>query len=362
MCRLHAAMLLSIRPEERMRLQPQAFTVEGAQPVKVTASSYYGAPSRALSRRLSPRDECSCGLVVRIGVGRGYRSKSRDESNQMDNDLQARIKFKLREFLRRDYPRDVDRLNSALGKAGDAGFTRAMPPIPFAGNPFALRRGNCIAVFGINPKWGGWDANRCALRDCIDSFRRGDEESFNEFLKLRASEFEGGSYYGRYYTKLGNHLFREWFQGKISTMQEGQDAAKEVFRNYVLKADLLPWFSENTNKINAKAMGSSNDPALLAYHEIISLLFCGLKPRWIQFNGLQMLDLIEAITEAKLKRIKICERMYIWVGQSNKLIDTPILVHGFVNSIGGPQTEKQFKKVTQAFCKWIGNDAFFDFQ
>jgi hypothetical protein len=280
----------------------------------------------------------------------------------MDNVLQAKIKFKLREFMRRDYPRDVDRLNCALGKAGNAGFTRAMPPIPFAGNPFALRRENCVAVFGINPKWGGWDANRCALRDCIDSFRRGDEESFNKFLSLRASEFEGGSYYGKYYTRLGNHLFREWFRGKISTMQEGPAAAKEVFRKYVLKTDLLPWFSENTKEINAKAMGSSKDPALLAYYEIIYLLFSGLKPKWIQFNGSQMLDLIQVITEAKVERIKLNERMYIWVGKSKKLIDTPIIVHGFVNSIGGPISAKHFKLVAHAFREWIGDVSYFDFK
>jgi hypothetical protein len=285
-------------------------------------------------------------------------------ANQMDAGVQAKIKLKLKEFLRRDYHQDVERLNAQLGKAGDAGFATEMPPLPFAGDPFSLQRGNCIAVVGINPKWHGWESKFSPVnreqKTYIDSFIAGDEEAFNKFLSSRASEFEEGPYYGNYYTKLGNHLFREWFQGKVSSRQEGPEAAKEVFRRYVLKTDLLPWFSENTNKIDAEKLRSSQDCALLAYYEILRLLFSGLRPKWIQFNGSQMLDLIEAATETGLKRIQINERMYIRVGRSKKF-ETPILVHGFVNSQGGPQSAQQFKLVAQAFRDWVGNNTCFEF-
>ena len=197
----------------------------------------------------------------------------------IDAKSESEIKLKLKEFLRRDYREDVNRLNENLGHRGHAGFTDQVPPLPFAGDPFALEPGNCIALLGINPKWKEpkedvetkHDLNRQRLKSCIDLFCRGDDKQFDEFLTLRASEFTEGPYYGQYYTKLGNHLFREWFQGKVSTVKEGRAAAKEVFRRYVLKTDLLPWFSENTKKIDAKKLASADDPALIAYCEILYL-------------------------------------------------------------------------------------------
>jgi hypothetical protein len=77
-------------------------------------------------------------------------------------------------------------------------------------------------------------------------------------------------------------------------------------------------------------------------------------------NGSEMLDVIEAITKTHLERIQISERMYIRVGWSEKF-DAPILVHGFVNSPGGPQSAQQFKLVAEAFRNWIGDDSHFEF-
>jgi virulence-associated protein VapD len=286
--------------------------------------------------------------------------------NRMDVDLQEKIKLKLKEFLRRDYAGDVDRLNTNIGSAGGSPDFIKMPPLPFTGNPFALSSANCIALVGLNPKWGDREdkfaANRRDLKTCIDSFIAGDEEAFDRFLRLLASEFEeGGPYYGKYYTRLGNHLAREWFQGKVSNNQEGPATVREVFRRYVLKTDRLPWFSKTTNNIDAKKAGSSKDEALLAYYELLSFLFSAFKPKWIQFNGAQMPKVIEAITDTDLTRIEIADRTYIWVGRSRKLSGTPVLVHGFVNSQGGPQSPEQFKRVAQAFRNWVKDDSCFGF-
>jgi hypothetical protein len=287
----------------------------------------------------------------------------------IDVDSEAQIKTKLKEFLRRDYRQDIERLNESLGNGGDAGFTGKMAPVPFAGNPFALDPGNCIAVLGINPKWkdpqkdaeSEHDLNRQKLKSCVDSFCAGDDKQFDEFLAARASDFSGGSYYGPYFTKLGNHLFREWFHGKVSAVKEGQPAAKEVFRRYVLKTDLLPWFSVGTAKIGAKKLASSNDPALMAYYETLDVLFHALKPKWIQFNGSSMRDTIEVIVQTDLLRIETDDGKYIWVGRSKKMLDTPVLVHEFTNRAGGPQTPKQFHSVAQAFRSWIKDDEYFEF-
>jgi hypothetical protein len=287
----------------------------------------------------------------------------------IDAKSEDEIKFKLKEFLRRDYREDVNRLNENLGKRGHAGFTDQVPPLPFAGDPFALEPANCIAVLGINPKWKEpeddietkHDLNRRQLKSCIDLFCKGDDKQFDEFLRLRAGEFTGGPYYGPYYTKLGNHLFREWFQGKVSAVQEGQSAAKEVYRRYVLKTDLLPWFSEDTGKIDAKRLASSNDPALLAHYEILHLLFRSIKPKWIQFNGSEMRDKIAVITKTDLMPIKIDDDKCIWVGRSEKFFNTPVLIHVFTNRAGGPQAAKQFHSVAQAFRTRIKDDTDFEF-
>jgi hypothetical protein len=244
-----------------------------------------------------------------------------------------------------------------------------MPPLPFAGNPFALKPGNCIAVLGINPKWSDpikeketdHDRIRQDLKKCVELFCKGDDTQFDEFLRLRASEFSGGPYYGNYYTRLGNHLFWEWFQGKVSAAKKGQAAAKEVFLRYVLKSDLLPWFSVNTDNIDSEKVRRSQNPALLLHFEILSLFIQKLKPRWLQFNGSQMRHTVEVITETDLKPIKTNDGMSIWVGRWGKLSNTPIFVHGFVNSARGPQTANQFHAVAQAFRDELKDDSYFEF-
>jgi len=285
----------------------------------------------------------------------------------MSSELQLPIRQKLFAFLERDYQQDVALLNAQIGKSGDAGFKACMPPVPFAGNPFALESGNCIAIFGINPMWGGFDGkhgkNRLRHKHAIDQKR------YSDFLAMRAEEFyengPDGSYYGRYYTPLGKHLHREWFSRYANNKELDVKAAKEVFRRFVFKSDFLPWFSSKTDEIVAKNLLTYRIEAVQAHQELLSMFIDWLRPHWIQFNGSQMLGAISLVTEAELLPISIGttrKPMYIRVGRSKRFSDTPVLVHGFVNSQGGPQTAEEFHRAAEAFEAWVGDDTVFAFR
>ncbi len=83
---------------------------------------------------------------------------------------------------------------------------------------------------------------------------------------------------------------------------------------------------------------------------------------WYSHDLTQLITYADAIIDARQSGgpDQNQQRMYIRVGWSEKF-DAPILVHGFVNSPGGPQSAQQFKLVAEAFRNWIGDDNHFEF-
>lgn len=291
--------------------------------------------------------------------------------------LEAKTKALLKSFLSRDYSSDIKRLNVLLERhlGRSAGFVEAQPPLPFAGDPFnPSLAGNCIALFGLNPRWRADDTfyrerEYRPLKLCVDGIRTG-ERTVEEFLALRRSYFslDNEFYYGRYYTKLGGLLGQRWFPEYRDTARTPREFAVAVFQNHVFKADILPWFSSDTNGIDASKLGK-DDEALKQFHDLIACFITMIRPRWIQFNGLQGRELIEATFKSKLDEYstningKSHRYLFGWC-DDHRIVPTPtpLFVHGFTNSAGGPQSPQQFNAIAFAFQEWVNDHSRFSFE
>lgn len=244
-------------------------------------------------------------------------------------------------FLMRDYRSDVERLNTALGRREmSAGLEPSMPPVPFAGDPFSAKNAACITFFGLNPRWRAEDKWRQQveyqpLRSCIDRLRSGEVGAFKEFCDLRSSYFSDTNdfYYGQYFTRVGRLI------GEAMCNEHCQPDpnrfARAIFRSRVLKADLLPWFSNDTARIDWAKVAKSSDGALHEYQSFLIDLLRAIRPRWLQFNGIQAKPLIEAVFGAELTEQKVptatgAIRFYIGAcdfGDGR----IPVLVHPFIS-------------------------------
>jgi hypothetical protein len=297
---------------------------------------------------------------------------------KLEAEYETELKRRIFQFLSRDHELDIAKLNVdlALKKSFGAGFDLKLPPIPYTGNPFLLTPGNCIAVLGINPKAlddkkDNADREFGPLIACVQSLRSGDQGALSRYLALRAGYFDDDSeiFYKPYFTKLGGHLAREWFGHSEIEPSAKAAIAKRIFRQYVFKADILPWFSANTAQVDPVRLANvrgSND-ALHAYYELLSLFLVALKPRWIQINGLQMNELVRSFLNiGDLETIQVDVKHRIMFGNARVFpplgtsVLIPVLIHGFTNSPSGPQTAKAFNSVASAFrekmtTKW---DAF----
>jgi hypothetical protein len=102
-------------------------------------------------------------------------------------------------------------------------------------------------------------------------------------------------------------------------------------------------------------------PVLKEYTELLAAFLRMTRPRWIQFNGSTGRPLIEALLGTELESAKIivgdgkAQHFYAGWCSNPKITDTriPVLVHGFTNKKGGPQSFSQFKAVADAFERWV---------
>lgn len=249
-----------------------------------------------------------------------------------------------------------------------------MPPVPTAGNPFLLQRGNCIAFIGINPRWHDNDDSEAdrdckRIRECIDDFPKQEDRYHN----LRAGYFDEDSkiYYWRYFTRPGRFI-GEKLLGKTRNEREGPTSfAKRIFRSYVFKADFLPWFSRNTAKIDTARVASSKDDALVEHHNLLKMFLLALEPRWIQCNGLQMEKVAEEIfnLDGSFEKLSIGSGKKILCGwgkivspiNSRPALKVPILMHGFTTSQRGIQSDSEQRLAARKFQEWVGDASRFGF-
>lgn len=302
--------------------------------------------------------------------------------DQMSADWHSSARSQIAEFISRDYVADSRRLNRLFGRGSrEAGFTDDMPPTLFCGDPFALRPGHSIAVIGINPRWRGWnDPKGWATREylpiktCVDLFRAGDWRQLDNFIRLRGSYFLDDSkiYYGPYFTKLGG-LIGSTFFPSLGPKNNPRQFAKEIFRRLIFKADFLPWFSTDAASIDISKIERCKDEAIYAYCSLLSNFLLAMRPRWIQCNGFQCKDLIEAgVGSLKLERpfdeIRIPNGKRVFCGylrddskQSQISSGIPLFMHGFTNSPSGLQTLVEFRQAAEAFREWVNNKELFEF-
>ncbi|WP_407174446.1 hypothetical protein [Bradyrhizobium sp. STM 3562] len=280
--------------------------------------------------------------------------------------MMREVEAHLRSFLCRDYYEDVIRLNKAISRSGNgAGLQPMMPPFAYSGNPFALRRKQCIALFGLNPRWLGpedkWaEREYWPVKRAVDAFRSGQEAGFHEYRRIRAGYFDDDStiYYGKYFTRLGNLIGKHLFGYHRST--PGNTFARSVFRQSIFKTDFLPWFSNNTSDISwgKVASSSSQDQALQSYYELISSFLTALEPRWIQCNGKESRQLAELLFEARFSEESVHgasgKRYIFFVGETTRPIGIPIISHSFGRFNG----EDSFSAIAARFKALCGAHTF----
>ncbi len=281
-------------------------------------------------------------------------------------EIPSEVRIHIEDFIGRNYLADIARLNVSLAKKGrsSANLCVDMVPVPYTGNPFGVPREGGIALIGINPRWpkGGWASHHginehMPLRNCVERYRNGDPEAAAEFLDLRHGYFNDDSrlYYAPYFSKLGNRLREQWFP---------QLGMRQVFRERIIKADILPYFSNDADSIDTRRLLSANDddPALVSYRRALASILADRRPRWIQCNGfasgatLENLFGVAPFTE----RIVIDERGRkfrlrvgrVRIGDSSRSSEYRVLIHGFTNSSSGPQDTTAWRAIANDWLKW----------
>jgi len=275
--------------------------------------------------------------------------------------MNTRIKQASIDLMSRDHFQDVNRLDKILGKQESASLSNMVPPNPFVGNPSKLIPGECVALIGINPRL---DINRKGFqefeinipRQCQAKYARtGNLSAFDPWFEKLHNFYHSDAYYGRYFTKLGNHIGRAWFTSPI----EGEPAhvnARKVLSNHVLKLDAVPYYSETDNMAPEHVSAAMrNDPAMLSHHNLIETLIEECKPRHLQVNG-------KNTAGEMIKTVFGEQGSFEIIGDGNSSIEAgwakignhelPILIHGFTNSPNGPQSPVAFQSCVDSFEMW----------
>jgi hypothetical protein len=277
---------------------------------------------------------------------------------------QIAIKDNVRRFLSRNYRADVERLNSDLGKDGTgAGLEESMPPVPTTGNPFALRSGKCIALIGLNPRWHVKESpalQDCRdIRDCVNALRDGDIAQADHYHDLRSVYFDddSGIYYGTYFTRLGCLIGGKQLHLDIAPKLDRAKFAKRIFRDYILKADFMPWFSTGTGGIDWNKVADSRDDAVTEYHSLLTSFLIALKPCWIQCNGTSSRKVAEKLFQTPLHETSVQLesgknfRFFQGTAQNDGLSGTPILIHTF----GRFQGSQHFAALASYTDEWVSD-------
>ena len=279
-------------------------------------------------------------------------------------------------LMSRDHKSDINRLDSILGRGESATLSNIVPPNPYVGNPEKLVPGECVALIGINPKL---DLDRPGFqhfevkipKNCQKNYSKtNDYQAFDPWFEKLHRYYddqyfihENGKkidpYYGRYFTKLGNHIGRAWFNSSPPEKGNKQPNARRVLENHVLKLDAVPYysFSDKMESSNLKESMQS-DPAMRVHKQLIDCLFQECRPRHLQVNG-------KTTAGEMIKQLFGERESFQRIGNGVSSIEVgwarigghrlPILIHGFTNSSTGPQSPKAFLECANNFDRWLGS-------
>ena len=269
---------------------------------------------------------------------------------------------KLLNFLRRDFEADVRELNVLLRLKGEGQLATEVPPNPFVGNPDSLVPGECVALFGINPAYrpnmkGFQETEIDIPTRALDEWKAtGEVEALQPWMRKIEDYFVSDTYYGRYFTRLGNILGQEEFPSTWSASPRGT-GARMVFHHHVLKLDIIPYYSAKAefNLVLLKETYATH-PALIAYRTFVSDLLNITKPRWIFLNGNAPTAVMEALFSSKpfeKRNNGPSPRTEISVGQvSFGSVNIPVLGVKFVNSVYGPTSDEDWASIWPAWNQW----------
>lgn len=277
-------------------------------------------------------------------------------------DVNTRIRQAAIDLMARDHVNDVNRLDAILGNQNSATLSNRVPPNPYVGNPSNLVPGDCAALIGINPRL---DLDREGFQEfeikipttCQANYARTkDGAAFNTWFDKLHNFYHSEAYYGRYFTKLGNHIGRSWF----SSPQPGEPAhvnARRVLSQHVLKIDAVPYYSVSDEMSPEKVVDAmENDPAMMTHRRLMEALFEECRPRHLQVNGKGTAGKMIKAVFGEIGTFEV-------IGEGNSSIEAgwgaigrhrlPILIHGFTNSPYGPQSPEAFRACVTNFQKWI---------
>lgn len=270
----------------------------------------------------------------------------------------TRLSSAIRSFLGRPYRLDIDELDLALAERGrgSAGLTKYAPPSVLTGNPYALERGRCIGIFGINPHCLGLEDVR-ADRDVLISRAQIDAGRMEDYEATRANFFE-----------LGDPQYNaEHFNRLIERIQVGllgyDERAVRDFGAQAFMLDLLPWWSSNVAAIDPKRCTLSLEP-LSAWKELLDVFVDELQPRLILVNGSSFAQWAGHLFGAKFTRFVYrewrsesgrCCRLHALHGRHRN--GTPILMHGQVNYQAGPQSQANYDALIRCWEREAKIDA-----
>ena len=288
--------------------------------------------------------------------------------------MNTRIRQASIELMARNHFEDINRLDNLLGKDESATLSNIVPPNPYVGNPNQLIPGECVALIGINPKldldrkgFQEFEINiprRCQARYA----RTGDASSFEPwFEKLHRYYdkeyfvFENGKkvdpYYGPYFTKIGNHIGRSWFDSPPPEKGTTQLNARSVLDRHVVKLDAVPYYSIS-DKMDADNLRDSmnTDPAMKAHKQLIDSIFQECKPRHLQVNG-------KGTAGGMIKSVFGEEGTFEKIGRGVSSIEVgwgnignhelPFFIHNFTNTSNGPQSAEAFDECVHNFETWL---------
>lgn len=271
------------------------------------------------------------------------------------------VNEKLLYFLDRNHTSVIKELNSFLGLKGEFLLAEEVPPNLFVGNPNILEPGKCIALIGINPAYRPEDSSFQETEiklpsSCLNRWRLSkDKNDLAPWFSKMEDFFLGDSYYGRYFTRLGNIIGQGIFSDTWSSYK-GQSAARMTFHKHVLKFDILPYYSQKAGfNIPLLHQKYSTDPALIAYQEYISSMIDFAKPRFVIMNGMSVTAVVEelfAVENFTSLNVGPTPRTEIQVG---KITINGSIVHAlgvkFVNSVHGPTSDEDWNYIWQAWNK-----------
>jgi hypothetical protein len=261
------------------------------------------------------------------------------------------LKKAVYDFMSRDYVADVNELNQLIRKnrSNSANLRPEMPPIPFTGDPWSKKQGNCTLLFSINPKWHepGTNQYEKEFREAIqlvDKFHAGDEGAFTNYLKLRTDYFNSGMAYGKHFTYLANRFRENWYD------------VEDVWSEHVLCMDCLPWFSDNTDDIDNEQLRDafSNLESLNSYRKIIEEVVLLTRPSRIQLNGKPTRIAFEAIFADK--PFTSSNNWGMHTGEVTiSGFTIPVLAHNFGKSVHGPNSIQDWADMADEWKCWLSN-------